>query len=220
MTEDIQHYLAKELISTGALKINTRAPFRWTSGALMPVYADNRLLLGNYKTRRKIAEAFSSILKEQQIQVEAVAGTATAGIPHATSLADILQCPLLYVRSKAKGHGVGRQIEGVLTPGSAVVVVEDLLSTGGSVLAAVDALRKEGSLVNVCLSIFTYGFPQCWEALDSAGCQSLSLLTMESLLGILRETHSISEADFEALNLWYKSPFTWARTQAGPVARE
>ena len=142
---DYSKKLAHIALEIGAIKLNPQNPFTWASGYRMPVYNDNRLLLGNAEHRLLIAEGFQDILRRENIHADAVVGTATAGIPHATTLANLLRTPLVYVRSSPKGHGMENLIEGVLTKSQNVVVVEDLISTGDSSLKAVEAVRKAGT---------------------------------------------------------------------------
>ncbi|MBT6661576.1 MAG: orotate phosphoribosyltransferase, partial [Nitrospina sp.] len=155
--------IAKISLETGAIKLEPETPFLWASGYYMPIYNDNRLLLGSSKHRQLIAEGFKDIIISKNIEVDVIAGTATAGIPPATSLANLLGAPLIYARSNQKEHGMKNQIEGILRENQKVVVVEDLISTGGSALKAVSAIRKAGGNVDHCLSIFSYGFSKAIE---------------------------------------------------------
>ncbi len=179
----------------------------------MPLYNDNRLLLGNAEHRRLVAEGFKVILEENRIQPEVVAGTATAGIPHATTLANLLECPLIYVRPIAKEHGMKNQVEGPLEPGQQVVVVEDLISTGGSVLKVVKALRNAGSKVNHCLGIFSYGFPDTIQRFEEAGCQLHTLLGFEELLTYMQESGQLEKDQLETLLDWKQAPLEWWEKQ-------
>ena len=136
--------LATISLEIGAIKINSKKPFTWASGYRMPLYNDNRMLLSQAGHRTLIAEGMKAVLEKEDVSVDTVAGVATAGIPHATSLANLTQLPLIYVRSSPKEHGMKNQVEGILKPGQAVVVVEDLISTGGSAVKAVEAIREAG----------------------------------------------------------------------------
>ena len=205
----IAENIAQVALEVGAIQINTRDPFTWASGYKMPVYNDNRLLLGNAKHRSLIAEGFKDLLEKCAVEVEVIAGTATAGIPHATSLADLLQVPLVYVRSTAKSHGMGNKIEGVLKKNQRVLVIEDLISTGGSAVNAVIAIREAGGIVDHCLSIFSYGFPEASEKFKSISCQVNSILVFSELLKVAQATNHISPKEIETLQSWQKSPFRW-----------
>ena len=205
----IAENIAQVALEVGAIQINTRDPFTWASGYKMPVYNDNRLLLGNAKHRSLIAKGFKDLLKKYAVEVEIIAGTATAGIPHATSLADLLQVPLIYVRSTAKSHGMGNKIEGVLKKNQRVLVIEDLISTGGSAVNAVTAIREAGGIVDHCLSIFSYGFPKASEKFKSISCQVHSILVFSVLLQVAQSTKQISLKDIETLQSWQENPFQW-----------
>ena len=201
--------IAQVALEIGAIQINARNPFTWASGFKMPIYNDNRLLLGNAKHRSLIAEGYTGLLKKHAVDVEVIAGTATAGIPHATSLADWLQVPVSYVRSKAKSHGMGNKIEGILKKNQRVLVIEDLISTGGSAVNAVTAIRAAGGIVNHCFSIFSYGFPEASEKFKNISCQVDSILVFAELLKIAQSTKYISLSDIKTLQSWQKNPFKW-----------
>ena len=150
--------LASRALELNAIKLQPNDPFTWTSGYRMPIYNDNRLFLGDAADRKTIASGFAEVIRESGISFDVIAGTATAGIPHATTLADTLQAPLVYVRAQAKGHGLQNRIEGPLASGQSVLLIEDLVSTGKSSISAVQALRDAGATVTHCLAIFSYGF--------------------------------------------------------------
>ena len=201
--------IAQVALEVGAIQINARNPFTWASGFKMPIYNDNRLLLGNAKHRSLVAEGYKDLLKKHALDVEVIAGTATAGIPHATSLADLLQVPLIYVRSTAKSHGMGNKVEGILKNNQRVLLIEDLISTGGSAVNAVTAIREAGGIVNHCFSIFSYGFPEALEKFKGISCQNDSILVFAELLKIAQSTKYISLNDIKTLQSWQKNPFNW-----------
>ena len=201
--------IAKISIETGAIQLNPETPFLWASGYRMPIYNDNRLLLGNSQHRQLIAEGFNDIITSKEIEVDVIAGTATAGIPPATSLADMLKTPLIYVRPNPKEHGMKNQIEGVLRQNQNVIVVEDLISTGGSALNAVNAIREAGGKVDHCMSIFSYGFSKAIEQFKNARCQLHHLLNFEELILLARENKSVSTEQFSLLKSWHSDPFNW-----------
>jgi len=201
--------IAKISIETGAIQLNPETPFLWASGYRMPIYNDNRLLLGNSQHRQLIAEGFNDIITSKEIEVDVIAGTATAGIPPATSLADMLKTPLIYVRTHPKEHGMKNQIEGVLRQNQNVILVEDLISTGGSALNAVAAIREAGGKVDHCLSIFSYGFSKAIEQFKNARCQLHHLLNFEELILLARENKSVSTEQFSLLKSWHSDPFNW-----------
>ena len=201
--------IAKISIETGAIQLNPKTPFLWASGCRMPIYNDNRLLLGNSQHRQLIAEGFKDVITSKEIEVDVIAGTATAGIPPATSLANLLETPLIYVRTHPKEHGMKNQIEGVLRQNQNVIVVEDLISTGGSALKAVTAIREVGGKVDHCLSIFSYGFSKAIEQFKNARCQLHHLLNFEELILLARENKSVSTKQFSLLKSWHSDPFNW-----------
>lgn len=179
----------------------------------MPIYNDNRLLLGNPAHRILVAKGFQELIKNCSTKFEVVAGTATAGIPHATTLADILQLPLIYVRSASKSHGMGNQIEGPLKKNQQVLVIEDLVSTGGSATNAVTAIRKAGGIVNQCFSIFSYGFTEATDKFNNISCESHSILKFPQLLEVALSTHNLSSKDIEVLRSWQENSFKWFKNE-------
>ena len=208
----IAESIARVALEVGAIRINVQQPFTWASGYKMPIYNDNRLLLGNAQNRALVTKGFQDLLKKNTTEVEVIAGTATAGIPHATTLADRLQVPLVYVRSTAKSHGMGNKIEGILKKNQKVLVIEDLISTGGSAVNAVTAVREAGGIVDHCFSIFSYGFPESLEKFKSASCQVHSILDFSELLKVAQATQDIASNDIQILQSWQESPFKWGNT--------
>jgi len=201
--------IAKISLETGAIQLEAETPFLWASGYRMPIYNDNRLLLGSAKHRRLIADGFKDVITSKEIKVDVISGTATAGIPPATSLANLLETPLIYVRTHPKEHGMKNQIEGVLRQSQNVVVVEDLISTGGSALKAVTAIREAGGKVDHCLSIFSYGFSKAIEQFKNARCQLHNLLNFEELMLLAMKNKSVSTEQLSLLKSWHSDPFNW-----------
>jgi len=211
MTQNnIAEKLARISLEIGAIKFSPDQPFIWASGYKMPIYNDNRLLLGNAGHRALITQGFQSLLKECTAKVDVIAGTATAGIPHATTLADHLQLPLIYVRSATKAHGMGNRIEGPLRENQQVLVIEDLVSTGGSAANAVTAIREAGGIVNHCFSIFSYGLTEATDKFGSISCEIHSILNFSELLKVALSTQNLCTNDIETLRSWQKAPFKWA----------
>ncbi len=205
--------LAKISLEIGAIKINPKEPFTWASGYRMPLYNDNRMLLGNADHRHLIAEAMKAILEKVGARIDAVAGVATAGIPHATSLANLLKRPLIYVRSSPKDHGLKNQVEGILKPGQAVVVVEDLISSGGSAIKAIEAVREAQGVVDHCLGIFSYDFLEAKDRFKKSQCQLHTILTLDTLLQFAMEQRLIASEDKKVVDNWTQNPFEWGRQQ-------
>lgn len=208
--------LAAIVLEIGAIKLNPETPFTWASGYRMPVYNDNRLLLGNASHRLLVARGFQTILDREHIAVDAVAGTATAGIPHATTLADLLKTPLVYVRTEPKAHGMKNQVEGVLRKNQNLVVVEDLISTGASALKTVEALRHAGAATRHCLCIFNYGFETAEALFQQANCQLHSLLSFSVLLQYASETQTVTQKQAALLRSWRQNPFEWGDQHGFP----
>lgn len=206
--------IARDLLRIGAVALRPDAPFTWASGRLSPVYTDNRLTLSHPEVRSRIVEGFVAAADGLE-RVEAVSGTATAGIAHGALLADRLGVPFTYVRSSAKGHGKENRIEGRVERGQRVVVVEDLVSTGGSVLSAADALREAGAEPVAALAVFTYGFPEADAAFAEAGLPLYTLTDFEALARAAQETGALTGDARDALAAWRQDPAAWSRQRGG-----
>lgn len=202
--------IAERLLEINAVALKPNDPFTWTSGLRSPIYCDNRLTLSFPTVRREIAQGLQKLIVDHFPDVEVIAGTATAGIPHAAWVSELLDLPMCYVRSKPKGHGKGNQIEGKVELGQKVVVVEDLISTGGSVITAVEALREVGCEVLGAVSIFTYGLEKGKELLKLAEINTESLTDYPALVEAAIRKEYISENDQESLLSWSKDPSTWS----------
>lgn len=199
--------LAHIALEIGAIKLNPENPFTWASKYRMPIYNDNRLFLGNADHRVLVGQGLKNILTRENIPVDVIAGIATAGIPPATTLANLLQTPLIYVRPKPKEHGIQNQIEGVLKNSQSVVVVEDLISTGESALKAVKTVRQAGATINHCLCIFNYKFIEAEKSFEKANCNLHSLLTFPTLLECAEQQKAITPEQVTFLRDWHKNPF-------------
>ncbi|GGI97400.1 orotate phosphoribosyltransferase [Alicyclobacillus cellulosilyticus] len=198
--------LARGLLQVGAVEIRPREPFTWSSGWLAPMYCDNRMILAYPVLRNLVADAFLAIVRREYPGVDVIAGTATAGIPHAAVLADRLGIAGAYVRSSAKDHGKQKQVEGRVRAGDRVVVVEDTVSTGQSVLRAVAALRGQGANVLAVLAIYSYDFPQAAAALTGAQVPLYRLVHYDALIAQARALGMVAEADMAALRVWRQDP--------------
>lgn len=201
--------LATSLLEIGAVLVRPDDPFTWSSGRRSPIYCDNRLTLSYPDLRGRIARRFAEVVRNRAVEPERVVGTATAGIPHAAWLADRLELPMAYVRSSAKGHGRGNQIEGIVESGDRVVLVEDLISTGGSALRAVEALREDGVTVEAVLAIFSYGFADAAGRFDEAGVSALPLTGFGPLMEAARSRGDLDENQLESLERWRADPDAW-----------
>lgn len=197
------------LLDIGAIKLNPDEPFIWASGWRSPIYCDNRLALSYPEIRDYIKHALSSTIRDHFKGAEVVAGVATAGIPQGALVADELNLPFIYVRSKPKGHGLTNQIEGRIVPDQKVVVIEDLVSTGGSSLKAVQAIRDSGMNVMGMVSIFTYGFDLSIQNFQKANVPYMSLSDYDTLINVGIEEDLIPEAQITRLKAWRKTPDSW-----------
>jgi len=205
--------LSRMALESGAIRLSPDQPFTWASGYKMPIYNDNRLLLGKAEYRSFISQIFEKYLGSSVENIDVIAGTATAGIPHATTLADRLEKPLIYVRAAAKSHGMGNQIEGPLTQGQNVLLIEDLISTGGSAINAVKAIRDSGGIVDHCLCIFSYGFSEAQRRFDEINCKYRSILTFPDLLKEAQSMKMLSTEQTQSLQIWHNDPFKWAENK-------
>jgi orotate phosphoribosyltransferase len=202
--------IAQKLLEIKAIKLQPHQPFTWASGWKSPIYCDNRMALSYPQVRTFIKERLVEVAQDKFDGVEAIAGVATAGIPQGALLADALDLPFLYVRSAAKGHGMENMIEGKVTVGQRVLVVEDLVSTGGSSLKAVKDLRAAGFEVVGMVAIFTYGFEVARKNFQDAGIKLICLSDYESMLPQAITENYVSDADLTSLTAWRKDPGNWA----------
>lgn len=198
--------IAKNLLSIGAVFLRPEEPFTWASGIKSPVYCDNRLILTAPSARITVETAIAETIKKEYPECEVIMGTSTAGIAHAAIAAHLLDMPMGYVRSGAKDHGRGNQIEGRLEQGQKVVVVEDLISTGGSVIEVVNVLREAGADVLGIVSIFTYGMKKGFERLADAKVKNISLTDFETLAEVAAEEGYIKEDDIKRLIAFRDNP--------------
>ena len=190
----MQRQIAKELLSIKAVFLRPEEPFTWASGIKSPIYCDNRLTLSAPAVREKVEAGLAKLVREHFPACEALMGTSTAGIAHAAITATLLGLPMGYVRGEAKSHGRTNRIEGRLDPGTKVVVVEDLISTGGSVIDVVEALREAGAEVLGIVSIFTYGLRKGVERLAAADVVNYSLSNLDALVDVAVEQNYITPA--------------------------
>lgn len=211
LSESIARQVAQRLLTINAIQLRPQQPFTWSSGWRSPIYCDNRLALSYPDTRTFIKNALADLIKQTYPKAEAVAGVATAGIPQGALVADALQLPFLYVRAKPKEHGMANLIEGNITPGQRVVIVEDLISTGGSSLKVAEALREAGFLVLGMVAIFTYGFEAAERSFAQQQVPLHCLSDYNHLLQEAVQQQSITEADLASLQAWRHAPESWGR---------
>lgn len=194
-----------------AIKLQPSNPFTWASGWKSPIYCDNRKTLSYPEVRTFIADSFSSMIRELYPDAEMIAGVATGAIAHGVLAADKLKLPFIYVRSGAKEHGLGNQIEGYFEKGQKVVVIEDLISTGGSSLNAVTALREAGVEVLGMAAIFTYEFKKAADAFSAGNCNLNTLSNYSVLIETALKTGYIGAAEVETLKNWRVDPANWGK---------
>ena len=202
--------VARHLLEIGAVKLSPSEPFTWASGLRSPIYCDNRMVLSYPPIRAKIKKAFGDISRTFP-EFDMIAGVATAGIAHGALLADELDLPFIYVRSKAKKHGRQNLIEGSYTEGSTCLVVEDLISTGGSALQAVEALRANNLNVAGVVAIFTYMFGQAEERFQAADCPYKTLSNYNALIDVITETGHMTDEEIKSLRVWNSDPEGWSK---------
>lgn len=207
----IAREVAEYLLEIKAVVLKPDEPFTWASGLKSPIYCDNRKTLSYPKVRSYIKTAFADTLAEEFGECEVIAGVATAGIPHGVLVADVLNKPFVYVRDKAKAHGMENLIEGKLEKNQKVVLIEDLISTGGSSLKAVEALRSAGAHVLGLGAIFTYAFPKSVSAFEQAKCKFFTLSDYPTLLDVALKNDYIKKQEKVALLNWYQNPEQWAK---------
>ncbi|EPA0802830.1 orotate phosphoribosyltransferase [Enterococcus hirae] len=207
----IEKNIAKDLLAIEAVFLSPNEPFTWASGLKSPIYCDNRITMSYPKVRKAIAQGLAEKIKQAFPDVEVIAGTATAGIPHAAWVAEILDLPMVYIRSKAKDHGKGNQIEGRIFEGQKMVVIEDLISTGQSVLEATEAAKREGANVLGVAAIFTYELPAGEENFAKAELPLFTLTNYSVLIETALAEKYIDEAELPLLKEWKKNPAGWLK---------
>ena len=201
--------IAEYLLQIKAIKLQPSNPFTWASGWKSPIYCDNRKTLSFPEVRSYIRDSFASLITELYPKADMIAGVATGAISHGALVADKLGLPFIYVRSGAKEHGLGNQIEGYYEKGQKVVVVEDLISTGGTSLNAVKALREAGCEVLGMIAIFTYEFKKAADGFASEKCDLNTLCNYSVLIETAVKTGYITESDVETLKKWRVDPSVW-----------
>ena len=209
MSKSVSHLIASKLLEIEAIKLNLNKPYTWASGWQSPIYCDNRLALSYPSIRTMIKEALAQSVKHSFEGVEAIAGVATAGIPQGALIAEELNLPFIYVRSRPKGHGMTNMIEGLVTPGQKTVLVEDLISTGGSSIKAAIALREAGVEVLGMVAIFTYGFALAEENFAQAKIRVKTLSNYNDMIEQAVETGYVSVDQVASLQAWRQDPGNW-----------
>ncbi len=207
----IKQDVAEALLSINAVSLSPNEPFTWASGIKSPIYCDNRLIVSYPTVRKFISKNLIKLIEEKFPEAEVVAGTATAGIPHASWVSAVLEKPMVYVRSSPKKHGRGNMIEGIIKPGQKVVIVEDLISTGGSSITCAHALREAGAEVLGVAAIFSYELPIAAENFEKEGLRHATLSNYPALLETALAKKIINEEERVALTEWNKDPGNWGK---------
>lgn len=205
----IEKKIAKDLLDIKAVFLSPNQPFTWASGIKSPIYCDNRITMSYPAIRKEIAQGLADKIKENYPEVEVIAGTATAGIPHAAWVAELLNLPMVYIRSKPKDHGKGNQIEGRITKNEKMVIIEDLISTGGSVLEAAEAAKREGADVLGIAAIFTYELPKGKENFEYQQLPLITLTNYSTLIDVAYTSSAITSEDVILLKEWKKASEKW-----------
>lgn len=200
--------IAEALLQIEAVTLSPENPYTWSSGMKSPIYCDNRLTLSYPDVRNLIIDALVEAIRP--FDADVIAGTATAGIPHATLVADRLGLPLVYVRSSAKGHGKGNRIEGRFEPGVRVIVIEDLLSTGSSSIEVAKAIQEAGGEVIKIQAIFSYSLSRLHINLLDSGFTAHALITLLDVLDVAVKKHIISKEEATSLRDWRNDPTGWS----------
>lgn len=210
INENMANLIASDLLQIKAVSFSPNSPYTWASGIKSPIYTDNRLTIAYPRIREQIATGLANIIATTFPQVSVIGGVATAGIPHATLVSQNLNLPLIYVRSQAKDHGKGRQIEGQLQAGDQVILIDDLISTGGSVLKAVAAVRVQNIDVLGVAAIFSYQLPDAVENFRSANVPLVTLTDYDHLIQQATQQHYLATSDVTAVQQWRQDPWHWS----------
>lgn len=202
--------IAKLLLTLNAITFSPKKPYRYTSGILSPVYSDMRILISYPKERKIVINEMAKVIQKLG-KHDILAGTATAGIPHAAFLSAKLNMPMVYVRGKAKGHGKGNQIEGFFKEGQKAIIIEDLISTAGSSLETLSALKKAGGKVKDIVAIYTYTIPVSVANIKKAGVKLHTLTTFPEVVDMAVKIGKMKEKDKQTVLEWLKDPQGWGK---------
>lgn len=203
--------VAKILLELNAITLSPKKPFRYASGILSPVYTDCRVLMAYPKKRREIRDLYIDAIKKSGVSFDVVAGTATAGIPHAAWIADKLNLPMVYIRGKAKNHGKENLMEGIIQKGQAAIVIEDLVSTGESCIASANVVRGAGGKVSSVFSIITYGMKKSADNLKAGKLNLISLTNFSDVVALAGKLGYINKKETSTILDWVKDPQGWGK---------
>lgn len=206
---DISIQIAQDLLEVEAVTLSPNKAFQWVSGIKSPIYTDNRLIIGYPDIRMHITSGLARLIMQKYPEVNTIGGVVTAGVPHATSVADRLGLPLCYVRSQPKDHGKGKQVEGHLPSNAKIVLIDDLISTGGSILKAAKALQDLGYEVIGLAAIFTYELPEGIMNFQKAGLPLFTLTDYSHLIEQAQQKNILTEEEKQDLLKWRENPWAW-----------
>lgn len=209
---DFSEKVNKILLRLKAVTLKPKKPYKFASGILSPVYTDCRVLMAYPDERRQIRDLYIEAIEKSGVPYEVIAGTATAGIPHAAWIADKLNLPMVYVRGKAKDHGKENLMEGILKPGQKAVVIEDLVSTGESAINSVNAIRAAGGQVSHVFSIITYGIKKAEENFKDNTLELISLTDFKQVAEEAEKMGYINRDEVSILLDWISDPSSWGKS--------
>lgn len=201
--------IASDLLKINAVTLSPNEPFTWASGIKAPIYTDNRITISFPEVRTHIADGLAELIRNKFPEVKVIGGVATAGIPHAAIVSDKMDLPMIYVRSKPKDHGRGKQMEGSIDENAPIVLIDDLLSTGKSVLNAAQALKKEGYNVIGVVAIFSYELPDSTKNFKEDGIEFDTLTNYSTIIEQAKAENSISDSELVVLRKWRDDPWNW-----------
>lgn len=204
--------IASDLLKINAVTLSPNEPFTWASGIKAPIYTDNRITISFPEVRTHIADGLAELIRNKFPEVKVIGGVATAGIPHAAIVSDKMDLPMIYVRSKPKDHGRGKQMEGSIDENAPIVLIDDLLSTGKSVLNAAQALEKEGYNVIGVVAIFSYELPDSTKNFKEASIEFDTLTNYSTIIEQAKAENSISDDELVVLRKWRDDPWNWIVT--------
>lgn len=206
--------VARALLNIKAVGFSPKSPITFKSGIVSPVYVDNRQLIFHPNEWHTVVEGFNTILQEQSLAYDVIAGVAVGGVPHSSALAYITDTPSVFIRKEAKGHGKGNRIEGGDVSNKTVLLVEDLVTTGGSSLSGVDALRDAGARVTDVLAIVSYGFTESRQAFADANLNLHTLTNFDTILEIALEQNLFTTDESDIIHDWFNDPHNWGAKYA------
>ena len=201
--------IASDLLKINAVTLSPNEPFTWASGIKAPIYTDNRITISFTEVRTHIEDGLAELIRNKFPEVKVIGGVATAGIPHAAIVSDKMDLPMIYVRSKPKDHGRGKQMEGSIDDNAPIVLIDDLLSTGKSVLNAAQALKNEGYNVIGVVAIFSYELPDSTKNFKEAGIEFDTLTNYSTIIEQAKAENSISDDELVVLRKWRDDPWNW-----------